>query len=112
MKGFLAFPVLLTLLFGTPAFADFQNGLDAANRGDYATALKEWVPLAEKGNAYAQSSLGWMYNNGFDVKRNYKAAAKWYKLAADQGHPDAQFNFGQMYFDGEGVTQYFKIAHD
>ncbi len=30
--------------------ADLQKGLDAANRGDYATALREWKPLAEQGN--------------------------------------------------------------
>jgi hypothetical protein len=34
--------LLLTLLVGNSAFsADFQKGLDAAQRGDYATALKE-----------------------------------------------------------------------
>ena len=50
------FLVLLILLIGTPAFADFQKGLDAANRGDFATALKEWRPLAEQGDADAQHS--------------------------------------------------------
>jgi len=64
MKGFLIFPVLLILLFGTPTFADFQKGLDAANRGDFATAFKEWKPLAEQGHANAQDGLGVMYNNG------------------------------------------------
>ena len=49
MKGFLVFPVLLILLLGTPAYADFQKGLDAADSGDYATALREWKPLAEDG---------------------------------------------------------------
>ena len=28
--------------------ADFQKGLTAARNGDYATALKEWTPLADK----------------------------------------------------------------
>ena len=58
MKGFLAFPALLILLFGTPTFADYQKGLDAAKSGDYATALKEWRPLAKKGMAAAQYNLG------------------------------------------------------
>jgi len=68
------FPVLLILLFGTPAFADFQKGLDAANRGDFATALKEWKPLAEQGDAYAQNYLGFMYQNGQGVTQDYKVA--------------------------------------
>ncbi len=50
MKGFLVFPVLIILLFGTPAFANFQKGLDAYESGDYATALKEWKPLADQGH--------------------------------------------------------------
>ena len=27
--------------------ADFQKGLDAAQNGDFATALREWKPLAD-----------------------------------------------------------------
>lgn len=46
---FFILPVLLIFLFGSPAFADYQKGLDAAKSGDYATALKEWKPLAEQG---------------------------------------------------------------
>ena len=43
----LAFATML--LLALPAYGqDFQTGLDAANRGDYATALREWRPLAEK----------------------------------------------------------------
>ena len=45
------FPVLVILLFGTPAFADFQKGVEAYERRDFAAALKEWKPLAEQGDA-------------------------------------------------------------
>jgi hypothetical protein len=33
---------------------DFQKGLTAYESGDYATALREWTPLAEKGNPRIQ----------------------------------------------------------
>ena len=47
--------LLLTLLVWNPAYsADFQKGVDAYNSGDYATALREFRPLAEQGIAYAQ----------------------------------------------------------
>jgi len=36
--------------------ADLQKGLDAYNKKDYATALREWKPLAEQGDAVAASS--------------------------------------------------------
>ncbi len=54
MKGFLAFPVLIIFIFGTPAFADFAKAQEAYEKGDYATALKELEPLAEQGDAIAQ----------------------------------------------------------
>ena len=38
--------------------ADFQKGYTAYQTGDYATALREWRPLAEQGNANAQYKLG------------------------------------------------------
>ena len=77
--------------------ADFQKGLDAAVRGDHATALHEWIPLAEQGNAAAQFQLGWMYDNGLGVPENNKEAVKNYKRAAEQGYARAQFNLGMMY---------------
>jgi len=101
MKGLFIFPVLLFLLFGTPASADFQKGLEAANRGDFVTALKELKPLAEQGNAGAQYNLALMYNNGDGVTQNYKIAVKWYELAAAQGIVDAQYNLGWMYDRGK-----------
>jgi hypothetical protein len=44
--------------------ADFQEGWDAYTKKDYATALREWKPLAEQGNADAQHNLGFMYEKG------------------------------------------------
>ena len=61
MKGLFIFPILLFLLFGTPASADFQKGLAAAESGDYETALKEFTPFAEQGDADAQNNLGLIY---------------------------------------------------
>ena len=110
MKGLLVLPVLLFLLFGSPASADFQKGSDAAQKGDYATAFKEWKPLAEKGNAEAQNSLGYMYSIGQGVKQDYKTAFKWYRLSAEQGNVEAQYNLGLMYDEGYGVSQNDKAA--
>jgi len=44
--GLFAVMILLAL----PAWADFQDGLDAYDRGDYEMALREWKPLAEQGD--------------------------------------------------------------
>ena len=39
---------------GMSASADYQKGYAAYKSGDYATALREWTPLPEKGVADAE----------------------------------------------------------
>jgi len=52
------------LSFSHAAIAgDVEDGLAAAKKGDFATALRLWKPLAEQGNARAQNNLGFMYAN-------------------------------------------------
>jgi TPR repeat protein len=83
--------------------ADFQKGLSAYERRDYATALNEWTPLADQGHADAQRNLGEMYRQGNGVRQNYKTAAWWFRLAAEQGNTAAQVKLGDMYSSGNGV---------
>ena len=90
---------------------DFDKGLAAAQAGDFATALKEWMPLAEDGDRSAQYNLGLMYNNGWGVSQDHKEAMKWYTLSAEQGDPKAQTNLGFLYGNGQGVLQDNVIAH-
>ena len=90
--------------------ADFQKGLTAAQKGDFATALSEWKPLAELDYAPAQYNLGVMFDDGNGVVQNYKTALKWYTLAAGQGYAPAQFNLGVMFNNGDGVVQNYNSA--
>ena len=91
--------------------ADFQKGGAAYLSGDYATALREIKPLAEKGYDLPQLVLGMMYDSGKGVPQDYKAAAKWYRLAAEQGEAAAQSNLDGMYRNGAGVIQDYVRAH-
>ena len=83
----------------------------ADQRGDYATALREWRPLAEQGYGDAQFNLGNMYRKGLGVPQDYAEAVNWFRKAAEQGYGDAQFNLGSMYENGEGVPQDYALAH-
>ena len=104
MKRILATLLLLTL--AAPAWGqDIDKGLQAYERGDYATAVREWRPLAEKGNAIAQSKLGFMYAFGEGVTQDDAAAVGWWLKAAEQGDAKAQSNLGNQYSRGEGVPQ-------
>jgi TPR repeat protein len=80
---------ILAILITSLAHADFKAGQDAYDRKDYATAFKEWQPLAEEGDALAQYNLGVMYANGQGVPQDYIQASMWVNLAAAQGQEEA-----------------------
>ena len=90
---------------GISESSNLQKGATAAKSGDYATALREWTPLAKQGNKEAQYFIGSMHHEGIGVPQNYKTAVKWYTLAAQQGQANAQVNLGSMYANGKGVIQ-------
>ncbi len=94
-----------------PAWAGFDEGTAAYQRGDYATALREFRPLAEQGAADAQFNLGVMYFKGRGVPQVHAEAVKWYRKAAEQGVAKAQYNLGHMYSYGLGVPQDQVQAH-
>ena len=60
---------------------------------------------AEQGDAEAQLTLGFMYENGRGVPQDDAEAVRLYRLAAEQGHAPAQYNLGAMYAEGHGVPQ-------
>jgi TPR repeat protein len=94
-----------------PSRADFAAGLAAYNKADYATALKEWQPLADGGSPDAQYNIALLYVDGKGVARNYEEAVKWFERAANQGHVKAQHNLGAMFAVGEGVKRDYVQAY-
>jgi hypothetical protein len=76
-------------LFSASAFTDLENGLAAAYRGALSIALKEWKPLAEQGDAYAQYNMGLIYAQGLGVRGDYVRALMWFNIAASRGDNDA-----------------------
>lgn len=89
----------------TAVFADpLKDARAAMDRGDYPAALKLLRPSAEHGNATAQTDLGWMYEQGSGVTKDFKEAMRWYRLAAEQGFGRAQYNLGVMYYEARGTA--------
>ena len=97
-----AFALSMTWL-AAPAWAEFQVGMDAYNRGDFKTALREWQPMAEQGDARAQFYFGLLYENGDGVPLDYAKARQWYEKAAVQGDAKAQLYLGLQSSFGQGV---------
>ena len=97
---------LLAAFAALPATAQtFGESVTAYDRGDYATALRGFHRLADRGDADAQVWIGRMYDDGKGVPQDYVEAAKWYRYAAEQGNLGAQFWIGLKHHNGEGVLQ-------
>jgi TPR repeat protein len=99
------------VLAGAALAAPLDEGVNAARSGDFATAFRLLMPLADAGNADAQFVLGVLNANGRGVPANKAAAAEWYRRAAEQGLPEAQNNLGALYAAGEGVPHDHAIAY-
>ena len=97
--------LMVCSIIASSAWAGFQAGEDAYNGKDYATALRELRPLAERGHAAAQNYLGEMYNYGRAVQKDDVEAVKWFQKAAERGHAAAQTNLAWMYVNGWGVRK-------
>lgn len=68
----------------------------AYQRGQYLTAYREALPLAEKGNPASQTLLGELFSKGLGVGLDLKQAEKWYRAAAGQGDAAAQYALGAL----------------
>ena len=93
-----------------PAAADWATGQDAYERGDIATALEAWMPLAEAGDARAQAAIGSLYIHGNGVAVDYAEALRWTRSAAQRGDVTGQFNMGTIYAGGLGVERDYAVA--
>ena len=85
------------LLFNeVSARADFNDGMEAYNRGDYETARQEFEPNAKAGVPRNQIHLGLAYlqddvDDAHVVQRNKAKAVYWFRKAARQGKAKAQW---------------------
>jgi TPR repeat protein len=98
-------------LIGAALAGPLEDGADAYARGDFATALRLFRPLADQGNSAAQALLGGMYSLGVGVPQSDAEAIRWFRRAADQGNASAMSSLGSMYEYGHGVPQDFVRAH-
>jgi TPR repeat protein len=90
---------------------EFRQGLSAFNTGDYASALKVWRPLAERGEPRSEAGIGFMYHRGLGVRVDDREAAVWLLRAAEQGQAEGQLMLGMLFYYGRGVTQSYVQAY-
>ena len=78
----------LSILLGSAGCdesADLEQGYAAYESGDYVNALHVFRSLSEKGNADAQTMLGWMYAYGVEIPKDYTYAYMWGEISKSNG---------------------------
>ena len=111
MRWLTVFVVASSLASVSPSRAGFEEGRAAYMRGDFKTALQEWLPLAENGLASAHYNLGLIYvRGGRGAPQDFAQALGWFQRAAEQGHTAGQHALGLMYAQGKGTPQDFAEA--
>src|SRR5207342_1395916 len=75
-----------------------KTGIEAWQKGDTASAVAIWRPLAEKGDPDAAFNLGQAYRLGKGVPLDLAQAQNWLEQAARKGHVDAQATLGLLLF--------------
>ena len=85
---------------------EIDEGMEAFDDGDYATAYEILRPLAEHhGYTNAMNTLGVIFENGLGVAKQGGEADKWYKKAALEGYPEAMYNLGVLHAEGKLVPK-------
>ena len=93
--------VALALVTAGASAADGDPGTIAYARGDYATALATWLPLAARGDIAAELRVGQMLRDRQGVRwRDFEGAASWFRKAAAHGNAEAEYALGRLYYEG------------
>jgi TPR repeat protein len=100
----LLFLFLFTNTFYVSALDGFQAARIAYERGEYKTAFKKFLQLANQGDAQAQYFIGVMYVKGRGITQNITESMKWFRKAAEQGDAKAQYELGERHECGCGIS--------
>ncbi len=86
------FSLAFGLVFFSAQFAQasFEKGQEALDRNDASTAIEDWQPVAQRGDAKTQYALGQIFEKGADgIEADLVEAYAWFKLAAAQDFGEA-----------------------
>jgi uncharacterized protein len=108
-RRLLAF-VLLSILFSSAAFAGFDDGKAAYDKGRWIQAIINLRPAAEAGDARAMILLGNMYMEGYGVQQDTKEAFGLYHSAALKDNTDGIVALATLYQTGNGVPANIPLA--
>ena len=112
--------LIFILLFSSSVNDGYQTGLDAYAIGDYQTAMKKWMAVAEgppdavdpRDYVEAHYAIAMLHWQGEGVPRNFRTSHEWLLKAAQLNHAGAQAKLGYLYTDGVTVPRDFNKAFE
>lgn len=84
---------------------NYKTAHDAYDAGDFELAADIYKRLAHKGDARAQTDLGFLYSVGQGVPQDFTTAVRWFRMATRQGHAPAMLLLAGFYASGHGVQR-------
>lgn len=90
----------------------YDNLKNASNSSKWAKSAELYRKGAELGDAGCQRELGYAYQIGAGVPKDYGQARAWYMRAAEQNNADALNDLGYLYNNGIGVPVNYAVAKD
>lgn len=100
--------LVFSLLPASPLLADFDSAVAEYRRSNYLGAIEAFLPLAQEGDARAQTILALMYRYGEGTPQDLGSAFMWYEKAAELDYAPAQYHAGVMLAEGIGVEADFE----
>ena len=89
---------------------DFEAAVQAAEAGDFETAVSKFAALAAAGDPRGENGLGVLYLRGDGLERDVERAVALFQSAAESGLRAAEKNLGELYAEGVGVSQDDTVA--
>jgi TPR repeat protein len=129
-RASLAAVLMQVLIVAAASAGPYEDAQQAYDKRDYASALRLYRRLAQRGNPKAQEALGGMYSRGEGVAQDKVEALVWFNMAdaertglraynkgdyptalrifrplAKRGQVLAEYVIGLMYANGQGLPQ-------
>ena len=92
------------------AAAQYEIGLCYGHAQDPKEAIKWFQKAADQGYAPAQNAIGFHYEVGLLVPKDYTEAFKWLSKSAAQGNATGEVGVGNLYNSGQGLPQNYAEA--
>jgi hypothetical protein len=89
----------------SPSEVANQQGVDFWSKQEYGKAIEFFRALADRGNPFAQNSLGVMYQLGQGVPKDEAQAVVWYRKSAEQGCGLGQLDVANLYANSLSIAK-------